>query len=219
MGNSMENKTLFNVTTTQEKLSIKFNNKPLDEIRKDLKNHGWKWNFQQMQWERQNTEFGQQDVERFKALWGTESTIENENKQFSINNIANTLPEQIQDKLKTELIKALTDLNIYSDENLQNAMESQLSELDEFISVKKYEKILNNYKEIEYDKTQENVEPIKIEFDKLKPKQVLLAVEFNELYGNEKDFKIGRASCRERVCQVVYILGVAVVASETHMYK
>ena len=94
MGNSMENKTLFNVTTTQEKLSIKFNNKPLDEIRKDLKNHGWKWNFQQMQWERQNTEFGQQDVERFKALWGTESTIENENKQFSINNIANTLPEQ-----------------------------------------------------------------------------------------------------------------------------
>lgn len=58
-----------------------------------------------------------------------------------------SLPEEVQKQIKSEVVSKLRELGLYSQENIERAMESKLSDLEDIIDTKKYEEIVHSEKE------------------------------------------------------------------------
>lgn len=66
-----------------------------------------------------------------------------------------SLPEEVQKKIKSEVVSKLRELGLYSPENIERAMESKLKDLEDIIDTKKYEEIVRSEKESHQKNEQE----------------------------------------------------------------
>ncbi|MFV0466464.1 MAG: hypothetical protein ACK5ML_10365 [Lachnospiraceae bacterium] len=96
-------------------------------------------------------EIAQKILNEYEQQFGFEEEVVQETSLIYVG----SLPEEVQKQIKLEVVSKLRELGLYSPENVERAMESKLSDLEDIIDTKKYEEISRSKKESHQKNEQE----------------------------------------------------------------